>query len=67
MSPGGCDANCDSAGARTGRHSLAQNDETRSSHSDYRGFVGDHAGFRKPANGQHRIRTCDLHGVNVAL
>lgn len=46
---------------------VARNKKSSCGHSGYRGFVGDHARFRKPTSGQHRIRTCDLHGVNVAL
>jgi hypothetical protein len=41
-----CDANCDSAGGRTGQHRVARNDRTRSQHSGYRGFFGDYAGYQ---------------------
>jgi hypothetical protein len=66
-SPGGCDANCDSAGSSTSSRRAARNDGTRGGRRAYHGFVENHAGSEKPISGQHRIRTCDLYGVNVAL
>ena len=45
----------------------AQNARTRGHHLGYRGFVGNCASYQNWASGQHRIRTCDLYGVNVAL
>jgi hypothetical protein len=41
-----CDANCDSAGSRTGQHRVARNDRTRGHHSGYRGFFGDYAVYQ---------------------
>jgi len=65
-SPGGSDANCDSAGRRTGQHTAARNDRTRCHHSGCSGFFEDDADFRNRPSGQHRIRTCDLYGVKPA-
>ena len=45
----------------------ARNARTRGHHSGERGFLGNHASLEDWASGQHRIRTCDLYGVNVAL
>ena len=70
-SPAECDAKCDSAGVRIRQHGAAQNARTRGHHSGERGFLGNHASCQNwPSptdSGQHRIRTCDLYGVNVAL
>ena len=38
-----CDANCDSAGSRTGQHRVVRNDRTRCHHSGCSGFFGDYA------------------------
>lgn len=63
--PGGCDANCNSAGVRSGRHAIARNDGTRGSHKAYRGFIEDDADFRNRPSGQHRIRIpSDFSGKN---
>ena len=49
------------------QRTTARNARTRGHHLGYRGFVGNCASYRNWASGQHRIRTCDLYGVNVAL
>jgi hypothetical protein len=61
-----CDAKCDSAGVRIRQHGAARNARTRGHHSGYHGFFGNHASLEDWANGQHRIRTCDLYGVKPA-
>ena len=62
-----CDAKCDSAGVRIRQHGAARNARTRGLAWSYHGFFGNHASYQNWASGQHRIRTCDLYGVNVAL
>ena len=49
------------------RHTAARNARTRGHHSGCHGFLGNHASLEDWPSGQHRIRTCDLYGVNVAL
>lgn len=65
--PPSCSADCSAARSRGIWQGTAPKNRTRGHHSGYRGFRENHAGFENRANGQHRTRTCDLHGVNVAL
>ena len=47
-----CDANCDSAGVRTGPHPVARNDRTRCHHSGCNGFFRSYVSFRSWACGR---------------
>ena len=46
---------------------FARNDRNRDTTTGYHGFFERHRTSVQTYSGRHRIRTCDLYGVNVAL